>query len=330
MARSIENTLALLNDAMSAHRSALARGPDPQPSPQFSGHDPRQEWVLRLLAGVERRVGIAVSQSTADKLVRAVAHIDLDELKSTVLRLDMLPGSHPEWLALIENLTVHETYIMRDPSQLRFFADLLPKLIETAAASSHHLRIWSVGCATGEETYTIAALVLDAMIGAGHAVAKDNEIHLSSRWRIEIVGADISRRALKRASRGVYETGPLSSFRSEAAALLHHFPSTNEIAANGAIRRAASPALKSIVRFEHFNLMDGELSPQPYDAIFCRNVFIYFSERARRHAQTRLTQSLRGNGLLWLGPTDSLINVKSYETLWSADAVAYQLRAVDV
>lgn len=328
MARPIEDTLALLNDAMSVHRDALARKPDPQPPFQFSEfNDVRREWVFRLLGGIEQRAGIAVSQSTAQKLIQAVGSVGFDELKSTVIKLEILPGNHPEWLTLIETLTVHETYIMRDPSQLRLFVDLLPKLIEFAAVSSYHLRIWSVGCATGEETYSIAGLVLDALVEAGHAAITDGRLSLSPPWRLEVIGADISRRALKRAVIGEYETGPLSSFRSEAAALLHHFPKTGEVAMNGADLRSASPALRSVVRFEHFNLVDGVLPAQAYDVIFCRNVFIYFSERARRLSQARLSKSLRAGGLLLLGPTDSLADADAYETLWSSNAIVHRLRA---
>ncbi len=119
---------------------------------------------------------------------------------------------------------MHETYIMRDPSQLAFFAALLPDMIARAAAHSHLLRFWSVGCASGEEAYSIAALALDALAKAGKAEVTEEGISLLSPWRLEVVGADISRRALARAQAGVYETGPLSSFRTEAAALLHHFP----------------------------------------------------------------------------------------------------------
>jgi chemotaxis protein methyltransferase CheR len=327
MTRPIEDTLALLNDAMSAHRDALAREPEQRQAFQFSGsHDPRQELVLRLLAGVEQRAGIAVSQSTAEKVARAVSHIELAELKSAVLRLELLPTSDPEWQTFIESLTVQETYIMRDPSQLRFFVALLPMLIEAAAATSHRLRIWSVGCASGEETYSIAALILDALVQAGHAEALDGQISLRPPWQLEVVGADISKRALKRAGAAVYETGPLSSFRSEATALLHHFPINGHATKNASLSRAASPALKKVVRFEHFNLMDGELPAQPYDAIFCRNVFIYFSDRARQHAQARLSQSLRAGGLLLLGPTDGLVNAAAYDTLWASDAVINRRR----
>ena len=324
MARPIDNTLAMLQDAMAAHRDALAREPAARPPFQFPApHDRHHELIARLLIGMEKRAGIDVSQSTAEKLLRMFAPLGLKDLEARVAHLDSLPGSDPEWLSLIESLTVHETYIMRDPLQLEFFAAMLPEMIEEAAAGSRQLRFWSVGCATGEEAYSIAALVLDALVKAGEATATDDGIQIPSSWRIEVAGSDISRRALAVAREGVYQTGPLSSFRAEAAALLHHFPS------NGPDSRAASAALKSIVRFDSFNLVDEDIPAQPFDAVFCRNVFIYFSERARRHAQARLTRAVRAGGLLLLGPTDSLIAAGAYETLWAPGAVVYRRRAGD-
>jgi chemotaxis protein methyltransferase CheR len=331
MARSIEKTLAMLQDAMAVHRDALAREPETRPPFQFpTPHDRRHELVSRLLAGTEKRAGIEVSQSTAEKLLRIFAPVSMSDLEAHVARLEALPASDPEWLSLFESLTVHETYIMRDPLQLEFFAALLPGMIEEAAAGSHLLRFWSVGCATGEEAYSIAALALDALVNAGHAVATDDGIYVPPPWRLEVIGSDISRRAVARARQGFYETGPLSSFRAEAASLLHHFPPVARTSKNGPVLRAPSATLKSVVRFDYFNMMDGDLPAQPFDAVFCRNVFIYFSERARRYAQERLTQAVRPGGLLLLGPTDALIRAGAYETLWAPGAVIYRRSAGDV
>ncbi len=155
---------------MAAHRDALAREPEARPPFQFpTPHDRRHELVSRLLVGIEKRAGIDVSQSTAEKLLRIFAPVSVSDLEAHVARLEALPASDPEWLSLIESLTVHETYIMRDPPQLEFFAAQLPRIIEEAAAGSHLLRFWSVGCATGEEAYSIAALALDALVDAGYA-----------------------------------------------------------------------------------------------------------------------------------------------------------------
>lgn len=324
MARPIEKTLAMLHDAMAAHRTALAQEPAPPVFNFAPPADRRAQLALRLLVGAEARAGIEVSQPTMEKLLRALDSIELADLEAWVARLDALSASHPEWLSLIENLTVHETYIMRDPSQLEFLAAQLPSLIAEAAARSHHLRFWSVGCATGEEAYSVAALVLDALVASGNAIESGEGTRVLPPWQIEVVGSDISRRVLTPARTGIYETGPLSSFRTESAAVLRHFPSNKAPGPRAPISRSASAELKEMVRFEQFNIM-GDLWPsESFDAVLCRNVLIYFSTRARRLAQKKLKSIVRSGGFLLLGPTDTLIDSTGFETLWAPNAVIYR------
>jgi chemotaxis protein methyltransferase CheR len=331
MAHPIENTLALLQDAMIAHRNTLAGAPSVASSSGFSLPRARRgQLVTRLLAGVEKRAGIEVAQPAAEKLLRVLASVDIVDLEAWVARLDTLPAGDAEWLSLIESLTVHETYVMRDPSQLEFFAAQLPALIaESMASKSHLLRFWSLGCATGEEAYSIAALTLDAMVASGNAIATVTGTCILPPWRIEVVGSDISRLVLTQARAGVYDTGPLSSFRDEFAPLLHHFPSALIVGSNGTLARVASADLKALVRFEHFNIMDDPMPTQPFDAVFCRNVLVYFSARARRRAQESLRRAVRTGGYLLLGPTDTLIDTEAFEALWAPDAVIYRRRKDD-
>ncbi len=214
---------------------------------------------------------------------------------------------------------------MRDPSQLQFFAAQLPCLIAEAEASqSHLLRFWSVGCATGEEAYSIAALAQDAMIAAGKAVMTETGAELAAPWRIEVVGSDISRLVLTQARAGVYDTGPLSSFRAESALLLRHFPSAAMPGLDGQAARVASSELKAAVSFEHFNIVDDPVPETQFDAVFCRNMLVYFSARARRQAQKTLRGALRKGGYLLLGPTDTLIETEGFETLWAPGAIIYR------
>jgi chemotaxis protein methyltransferase CheR len=331
MAHPIDTTLALLQDAMTAHRQALARGASAEaPAALVLPRDLRAQLVLRLLVGVETRAGIEVSQATAEKLLRGLAAIEIAELDAWVVRLEALPASHPEWLALIESLTVHETYVMRDPAQLHFFVAQLPSLIAAAvAAKSYLLRFWSVGCATGEEAYSIAALAYEALRASGHAIATQSGMSLCPPWRIEILGSDISRPVLSHADAGVYDTGPLSSFRAESAILLEHFPAVPNAGPRGAVARVAASHLKAAVRFGHFNLMDDPLPETGFDGVFCRNVLIYFSSRARRRALENLCRAVRRGGYLVLGPTDTLIDTEAFEALWGADAVIYRRRLDD-
>jgi chemotaxis protein methyltransferase CheR len=328
LAHPIDNTLALLRDVMSEHRRALAGGLPAQASPRVAlPPDRRGKLIHRLLVGVERRAGIEVSQPAAEKLLRVFASIDVAELETWISKLESLPTSSPEWSSLIESLTVHETYVMRDPSQLELFAAQLPPLIAEAAATRNHtLRFWSLGCATGEEAYSIAALVFEAMVIAGQAKKTDMGTDLLPPWKVEVVGSDISRRVLAQARVGIYDTGPLSSFRDESTVLLPYFPPVPNVSLGGRAARAVRPELKNAVRFEYFNIVDDPVPPQPFDAVFCRNVLIYFSARARQLAQERLRGAVRAGGFLLFGPTDTLIANEGFDTLWASDAVIYRQR----
>jgi len=328
MAHPIENTLALLRDAMSAHRQALNSGPAPQAAPELAFPlDKKAQLVRQLLTGVEKQAGIEVSRSTADRLARALRPVPLTECAAWVSELETLPAGDPGWLTLIEGLTVHETYVMRDAPQLAFFAAQLPALIEEAEAlGTFCLRFWSAGCATGEEAYTIAALALDALVEKNYAVIEGPDTILRPPWRIEVLGSDISRPALARAQTGLYETGPLSSFRAESTNLLRHFPPSGGAGPSGPAMRMPSPALKAAVRFEHFNIAGDPLPDRPFDAVFCRNVLVYFSARSRRRALDRLGGKVRKGGYLILGPTDTLTGMEAFETVWAPSAVIYRRR----
>jgi chemotaxis protein methyltransferase CheR len=326
MSHLIENTLAILRDVMNAHRSALSGEPASPPAPTLpAASEPRTDLIIRLLAAVEERCGLDINPLRADKLLRVLTPIATTDLARYVERLSRLPADDPEWQTLIENLTVHETYVMRDPEQLVFFAELLPGLIARAASGSRRLRFWSAGCSSGEETYTIAALALKAMLAAGHAVERDDHITLEPPWHIEVLGSDISRRAVERAQAGRYETGPLSSFRGELADMLRFFPVV-PVKGKPAAMRSVHECLRAAVRFDLFNLVADAPPPEPFDAVFCRNVLVHFSARARGLAHQRMAGAVRPGGYLLLGPTDSLGRSGEFEAMWAPGAVIQRRR----
>jgi chemotaxis protein methyltransferase CheR len=111
--------------------------------------------------------------------------------------------------------------------------------------------------------------------------------------------------------------------------LLRHFPSGPLNNSNTPPTRFASPDIKAAVSFEHFNLIDDPIPAMRFDAVFCRNVLIYFSARARRQAQEALRRAVRNGGYLLLGATDTLIDAEAFELLWAPNAVIYRRRRDD-
>ena len=233
-------------------------------------------------------------------------------------------GLHPDLQLLIEGLTTHETYFFRDHAQLDVLRTvMLPPLIAAARSGGRRsLRIWSAGCATGEEAYSLAVVTLQALLDAGEAIAGGGRIAPLPGWQVEVLGTDISGRAVDTAADGVYATGPLSSFRDTPPDLLTYFPEQE-----GGQRRVCDE-LRRIVRFQRLNLMESAPPFGECDVVACRNVLIYMTPEAGRHVQGVLHRALRAGGALLLGRTDSLADPARFETRWSDGGLIHRKAAV--
>jgi chemotaxis protein methyltransferase CheR len=202
------------------------------------------------------------------------------------LRYD--PARAAELDEAVDAITTNETYFYREPAQLGAFSrEVLPELAR-ALAPLRRLRILSAGCSTGEEAYTLAVLVRESGLFAG--------------WDVEIVGADISRRCLAAARAAAYGE---HAFRSPEAEHMRRW-----FRLRGG-KWVVDEAIRSMVRFGRENLLDpGALaSVGRVDAVFCRNVMIYFDLPARRRVLAKLHEKLREGGWLLLGHSESLLNV---------------------
>lgn len=194
---------------------------------------------------------------------------------------------------VINIVTTNETYFFREDFQLKTFTDeILPelKVRKESGGEEKKLRIWSAGCSTGEEPYTIAMLMIDK------PEFRD--------WQIEIIGTDISHRVLQVARKGVYGD---ASFRSTGDLIKKRFftPVDGKFRINDDVR--------SLVSISHLNLFD---SPRvsllgKMDVVFCRNVIIYFDIAAKKKVIESFYQRLRPEGFLLLGHSESLMNITS-------------------
>ncbi|HEV8677971.1 MAG TPA: CheR family methyltransferase [Stellaceae bacterium] len=331
----MEETLRDLQLVMDAHRKALAETPAPpgeaavdRPVPP----DRRQVVMHRLARDIERVSGIEITGAMETKLGRVLSSVDLVELDRWVSQLHRLPADDPEWLSLVESLTVHETFFHRDRSQLELLALILPEIIARAARVGHHsLRLWSAGCATGEEAYTLAILALLALRDAGFADQEaDGGIVCRAPWRVDVLGSDISRLVLAQAKAAVYPTEGLSAFRDLPRKLQRCFPVLPKTGEAGETeRRGVLPSVRRHVRFRQFNLLASAPPDLGFDVVLCRNVLIYLTAAARVAVQAMVKQALRPGGYLLLGPTDSLAEPSAYSARWGAGAVAYALKARD-
>jgi chemotaxis protein methyltransferase CheR len=196
---------------------------------------------------------------------------------------------HAELEAAVESLTTHETYFFREPAQLKAFCDELLPMLEKRNARHKRLRLWSAGCSSGEEAYTLAMLLKDS--------------RRFEDWDVEVYGTDISRRVLAMARRGEY--GP-SALRATSPEQLERFFVP---AANNKVR--VRDEVRAWVSFGHQNLLDeagSQLVPR-MDVVFCRNVMIYFDLPARRRVLKIIRDRLVPGGFLLLGHSENLLNL---------------------
>ncbi|MDD2499844.1 MAG: protein-glutamate O-methyltransferase CheR [Geobacter sp.] len=193
---------------------------------------------------------------------------------------------------IMDLLTTNETYFFREEYQLKAFADeIVPEMCAARGTKefNHRIRVWSAGCSTGEEPYTIAMLLL--------------EMDCLRDWSIEIVGTDISQRVLQHARRGVY--GP-SAFRSTDDYYKNKYFAPHE---EGGYR--IKDEVRKLVTISHLNLLDSTRMKMlgSFDLVFCRNVIIYFDQPAKKKVVESFYQVLRDSGYLLLGHSESLMNI---------------------
>lgn len=196
-----------------------------------------------------------------------------------------------ELAILVDNLTTNETYFFREVPQLRAFSEeILPELRRTLA-DRKVLRIWSAGCSSGEEPYTIAMLLLESG-------------DWWRDWHVEILGSDITQRVLQTARKGVYKK---SAHRATSPAMLAKY----FVEENGEYR--IIDKVKELVTFSFLNLLDPLKTSliSNMDVIFCRNVIIYFDKEAKKKVMDSFYHKLRAGGYLLLGHSESLINISN-------------------
>ena len=226
------------------------------------------------------------------RLNKRLAELRLSCFRDYYYQLRYGQGREQELAAAIDLLTTNETYFFREDFQLKaFMQEVIPELIKVKAGKGDRsLRIWSAGCSSGEEPYTLAMLLLENPALHG--------------WSIDIIGTDISQRVLKIARDGLYGQ---NSFRATDARYLDRYFTPVEK------KWQISSQVKDLVSISHLNFFDtnrvallGDM-----DAIFCRNVIIYFDLAAKKKVIRTLHDRLCPGGYLMLGHSESLLNIST-------------------
>jgi chemotaxis protein methyltransferase CheR len=220
----------------------------------------------------------------------------MKEVKASTLReyfehLTVRATRQAELIALLNEITIGETCFFRSQAQLDALRNIiLPKIVRAEAGiPSRRLRVWSAGCSTGEEPYTLSMVIQE-------------ELQRFEDWRLEILATDLNQHSLDRAHNAGY--GPYSTRYVPSSYQQKYFvPAGNELQVHQSVRKS--------VTFTRLNLSD---SPQMarmkgMDLIFCCNVLIYFDLASKRQVIAHFYRNLLPHGYLFLGQTESLYGV---------------------
>jgi len=260
-----------------------------------------------------------------DRLQRRLRECRMDSFYNYYRLLISAEGKQ-ELAQLLENLTVNETSFFRNKAQLDLFhKSILDDIIrEKQAAGDHYLRIWSAGCSTGQEPYTVAMLVADAL--AYHQLRMPNpgatmwpKPLIPPPWKVEIPASDINYTVLRAGQEAIYNEHQMASV--DYSYRLRYFDKVGE-------RYAIKKTIKEIVHFDFHNLKT-EFVPQRNDIIFCRNVMMYFDEAEQKRLVEKFHRCLRPGGYLLIGHAESLLGLTNKFTMVYRDSgTAYRSNEV--
>jgi chemotaxis protein methyltransferase CheR len=264
---------------------------------------------------LERAAGLVFDEARRESIGYSVSErmraIGLRDVPSYLARL----ADPVERQQLIDEVTIQETHFFRNPPQVRALRmHVLPELLRHAEANGRRLRIWSAGCSTGEEAYTVAMLLRELLPS-------------TAGWDVKVVATDVSSRAIEAARNGRY--GARAVQLASAEELARHF----QVAPKGG--HEVRPEVRELVEFRHHNLVTEAVPFAPserIDLVLCRNVTIYFGRDTTRALMTRLHHCLRNGGYLFLGHSETLWQVSEdfrLVALGTGDSAAFVYRRLD-
>src|SRR5919109_3032058 len=260
--------------------------------------------LAELRALIEQRTGIVFDDSRQRFFdARLREHVEQRKVRGADL-LKLLRSSSAEYDMLLERLLTQETSFRRYPAvfdalENRVLAELHMKKFWENPRS---LRVWSAGCSTGEEPYSIAMTICDAL-------------EFTEAWNIHILATDISRQALQQAERGISPARELESLSSRQVE--NYFTPVGD-------EFMVRPRVRNLVSFVQMNLAQSVFMGR-FDLIFCMNVLIYFSEERQAALIQRFHEYLEPGGYLFLGHAESVAKAGvKFDTSVHGDCILYK------
>lgn len=249
------------------------------------------EQFAQLRTIVYDRSGISFEPSKQyvleSRLGRRLAELKMSSYDEYIAFLTIGPYRDDEFQEMFNRITINETSFFRNEPQLQVFENAALTALIEARQSSKRLRLWSAACSTGEEPYTLA-MQIDRTLG----------VRLPD-WHVEILGTDISERALTIATEGLYTD---YAVRSTPRRELEKYFTTE-----GKTHRLKD-SIREMVSFERHNLRDTLAAKRHgvWDVIFCRNVMIYFDDEMKQRVVGMFAGQLADDGWLFIGHSESI------------------------
>ncbi|MCO7225252.1 protein-glutamate O-methyltransferase CheR [Pleionea sp. CnH1-48] len=250
-----------------------------------------QRWQGLL----EKRTGVWLSENRKSFLITSLAQrmreTGFEDYDSYFRSLESGVSSAVEWTNLVDLLTVHETRFFRDQASLQLVQSHIQKLIKKSAAEPSdkplNVQLWSAGCSTGEEVYSLALLMSE--------LDTSPLTNQGRHFYYGITGIDISFPALAQAREGIYHKRKLATVPSNWLKQYFEELPDDYMQVKNSIRHRTC--------FVQGNVLELDKAPQQqYDVIYCQNVLIYFQNMRRQHIVTHFVERLSPGGLLVLGP----------------------------
>ena len=248
--------------------------------------------MQQFVALIYEVTGIRISEQKkallSNRLRRRLRATGIVSFDAYYKHLKSLKTDHDEWDHFLQEVTTHETYLFRDQQHWTWLEkNYLPEMIALASKGKRQrsLRIWSAASSTGDEAYTTAVCISQALLG-------------SPGWKVNIVGTDIGIGAIEQANRAEFS---LRAMRLVPAELKSKYftetvPETTW---------KAKPALTSMIRFRQHNLLE-PLAEMPFDLVFLKNVMIYFDDTSKLRVLAHIRKQIVPGGLLLAGAAEGV------------------------
>jgi chemotaxis protein methyltransferase CheR len=270
-----------------------------------AGHALTDHELSEIRMLIEERTGIHFDESRERFLstrVREHMHERGYSRGSELLRAAR--KSNVEYDSLLERMLTQETSFFRYPAVFEAFEKrVLPEIhVSKFWKNPRTLRVWSAGCSTGEEPYSIAITIADSL-------------SFADAWNVEILATDVGKLALKNAEKGIYSGRSLGSVSEKQ--LGSHFSKVEN-------KFHVKPRLKKMISFAPMNLASPVYVGR-MDLIFCMNVLIYFTEERRRSLVQRFYEALEPGGYLFLGHSESISKMPvKFQAIVLGDCILYR------